>query len=233
MRHTVLVAVVLGAAVFSCQKQHPVKVYVNPRFTAAGNAQNVEKIAVFNVASALHSSDDPDNVAPVTLEKFLVPALDERVDYKFIAPNTVEYVVSQNGWEERYQKFGRSFAVSGKPDMEFLGDVAKQLQCDAFLVAVIDLWQKDEADIMENTTPATYVGATVSVISARDGAVLFRASDEDYEEGARTETGDRQLVTSGSGAVRADLGAKVHRAPPFEDVAMKVARALAGSLPPR
>ncbi|HEX5132996.1 MAG TPA: hypothetical protein VFX92_10975 [Candidatus Krumholzibacteria bacterium] len=233
MRRTAIAMVLLVGALISCQKQHPVEVYVNPRFTDVNAAESMSKIAVFNVASSLHSTEDPDNVAPVTMEKFLVPALDGRADYKFIAPNTVEYAVSQNGWEERYTKCARAFAVSGKPDLAFLSDLATQLQCDAFLIPVIDLWQKDEADITENSTPATYVGATITIISARDGSVLFRAVDEDYEEGARTETGDRQLVTSGSGAVYADLGAKVHRAPPFEDVAPKVALSLATSLPPR
>jgi len=141
--------------------------------------------------------------------------------------------VSQNGWEDRYSKFLRSFAVSRKPDLAFITDLAGQLQCDGFLIPVVDLWQKDEADITENSTPATYVGATITVLSARDGSVLFRAIDENYEEGARTETGDRSLVTSGSGAVYADLGAKTHRAPPFEDVAAKVAKSLAASLPAR
>ena len=233
MKHVLIVALVMLAAVVSCKKQHPIEVFVDPRFTDPNNAESMEKIAVFTVATSLHSTDDPDNQAQPTVEKFLVPALDERVDYKFIAPNTVEYAVSQNGWEERYRKFGRSFAVSGKPDLEFLADMAKQLQCDAFLVPVVDVWQKDEADITENTTPATYVGATITILSARDGTVLFKATDEDYEEGARTETGDRSLVTSGSGAVYADLGKKVHRAPPYEDVAAKVAKTLALSLPPR
>jgi hypothetical protein len=41
------------------------------------------------------------------------------------------------------------------------------------------------------------------------------------------------LVTSSSGAVYADLGAKTHRAPPFEDVAVKVAAALVSGLPTR
>ena len=233
MKRILVVALAVLATVVSCKKQHPIEVYVNPRFTDAASADAMQKIAVFNVASSLHSTDDPDNEASPTVEKFLVPALDERVDYRFIAPNTVEYAVTQNGWEERYRKFGRSFAISGKPDVAFLSDLAKQLQCDAFLVPVVDVWQKDEADITENTTPATYVGVTISILSASDGTVLFRATDEDYEEGARTETGDRSLVTSGSGAVYADLGAKVHKAPPFEDVAAKVAKSLATSLPPR
>lgn len=234
MKRLLTVVLMVLAMVTSCRgKQHPIEVYVNPSFTDPNNVENVEKIAVFNVSSSLHSTDDPDNQAPATVEKFLVPALDERADYKFIAPNTVEYAVTQNGWEERYRKFGRTFAVSGKPDLAFLADLAKQLQCDAFLVPVVDLWQKDEADIAENTTPATYVGATITILAAGDGSTLFRATDEDYEEGARTETGDRSLVTSGSGAVYADLGAKVHKAPPFEDVAAKIAKSLASSLPAR
>src|SRR5262245_21089180 len=39
----------------------------------------------------------------------------------------------------------------------------------------------------ENATPATYVGATITVVSAKDGSMLFRCSDEDYIEGARSE----------------------------------------------
>jgi hypothetical protein len=77
------------------------------------------------------------------------------------------------------------------------------------------------------------VGATITILAARDGKVLFQAIDEDYQEGARTETGDRSLVTSGSGAVYADLGARVHKAPPFDGVAAKVAKSLALSLPAR
>lgn len=233
MKRSIVAALLLAVALPACRQNHPIKVEIDPRFTDPANAENVAKIAVFNVATSLHSTDDPDNEAPMTVEKFLVPALDARGDYKFIAPGTVEYAVEQNGWTERYQKFCRSYAVSGKPELDFLQDLSGQLQCDAFLIPVVDLWQKDEADITENTTPATYVGATISILSAKDGAVLFKAVDEDYEEGARTETTDRQLVTSASGAVYADLGAKVHRAPPFEDVCAKVAKALASSLPPR
>ncbi len=228
-----LVAILVLATVPACRQEHPIKVYINPTFTDTKSATTVAKIAVTTVASSLHETDDPDNVAPATVEKFLIPALDARTDYKFIAPNTIDYAISQNGWEDRYAKFLRSFAISGKPDMAFVKDLSTQLQCDAFLIPVVDLWQKDEVDITENATPATYVGATITVIAASDGSVLFRATDENYEEGARSETSDRQIVTSASGAVYADLGAKTHRAPPFEDVAVKVAKALASSLPPR
>lgn len=233
MKYIGLAAALLTVLVVGCRQEHPIKVYVSPKFADTKSASTVVKIAVTTVASSLHETDDPDDQAPPTLEKFLIPALSARTDYKFIAPNTIEYAVSQNGWQDRYTKFLRSFAMKSVPDMTFVHDLAKELQCDALLIPVVDEWQKDEVDIHENATPATYVGATITVISTRDGSVLFRATDENYEEGARTETGDRQLVTSPSGAVYADLGAKTHRAPPYEDVAVKVARALASSLPPR
>lgn len=232
MKRIPVIALVL-CAVVACNKQHPVRVVVDPRFNDAKGGQPVEKIAVLEFATSLHHADDPDKIAPRTMEKFFVPALQERQDYKFIAPNTVLYAIEKVSSREAYDRFLASYAATDKVDMEFLAPLGKELQCDGFLIPVVDLWQKDEADRAENATPATYVGATITVVSPVDGSTLFQATDEDYLEGARTETGDRSLVFGGSGKVSADLGAKVHRAPPFEDVAAKVAQALASSLPAR
>jgi hypothetical protein len=231
----ILVTAMLGVVLAGCKPQHPVNVYVADAFNASNNAgvRVVEKIAVMDCASSLNAADDPDQLAPKTMMKYLVPALETRSDYKFVAPGTVNYAIEKTASPEAYAKFLRSYAMSDKPDMEFLGRLADELQCDGFLIPVVDLWQKDEVDVTENSTPATYVGATITVVSAKDGSVLFRCTDEDYIEGASTSTDDRSLVTSSSGAVRADLGAKTHRAPPFEDVAAKVAAALASGLPAR
>ena len=230
-----LVLLALGAMLLGCQKQHPVNVYVNPRFDDAdGNGKRVvEKIAVLQCASSLQHADDPDNLAPQTMERFLDPALNNRADYKFIASGTVDYAIAKTSDEDAYRKMLKAYAMSDKPNMEYLKPLAAELNCDAFLIPVVDLWQKDEVDIKENATPATYVGATITIVSAVDGAILFRCTDEDYVEGASNEAGDRSVVASKSGAVYADLGAKTHRAPPFEDVASKVAAALASGLPSR
>ncbi|MCI0452458.1 MAG: hypothetical protein L0Z51_08735 [Candidatus Latescibacteria bacterium] len=227
------IAVIMLATLASCRsRQHPVEVYVGPAMESEAQPR-VEKIAVLATATSLNDSEDPDKLAPRTMERLLIQELDQRRDYKFIAPSLVNHVIEQKQWEDRYQKFLRSYAVTDKIDTVFLGELSTELGADAVLIQVVDLWQKDEVDISENATPATYVGATVTIVGAKDGAILFRASDEDYLEGARSETADRSLVTSGSGAVYSDLGEKVHRAPPFDDVALKVARALASSLPVR
>jgi hypothetical protein len=228
----ILIGVLMLATLASCRsKQHPVEVYISPAMEQKGGP--VEKIAVLGTASAVHETDDPDKIAPKTMERLLMEELGQRNDYKFIAPSLVEHVLVQKGWEERFQKFMQSYAKTDKVDNAFLAELGAELQCDAALIQVVDVWQKDEVDVTENSTPATYVGATVTVIGVKDGAILFRASDEDYLEGARTDTADRSLVTSQSGAIYSDLGARVHKAPPFDDVAVKVARALATSLPPR
>jgi hypothetical protein len=226
--------VVITLMLAACQRQHPVNVYVNPRFDDKGadGQRVVEKIAMLECASSLQHADDPDNEAPETMTKYLVPALNNRSDYKFIAPNTVEYTITKTSTMDAYRKMLHAYAMSDKPDMEYLKKVAADLQCDAFMIPVVDLWQKDEVDPRENATPATYVGATITIISATDGSTLFRATDEDYLEGASTETSDRSVVSTGS-SVRSDLGAKTHRAPPFEDVAVKVANSLASGLPQR
>jgi hypothetical protein len=231
----VLTVMVAGVLLAGCKPQHPVSVFADPRFNedSKPGSKVVEKIAVFECTSTLSHADDPDNLAPQTMARFLTPALQRRNDYKFIASATVAYAVDKVSSRENYAKFLRSYAMTDKPDMAFLAPIAAELQCDAILIPVVDLWQKDEVDVTENATPATYVGATITVVDAKDGSMLFRCTDEDYSEGASTETGDRSLVTSSSGAVYADLGAKVHRAPPFEDVAAKVAIALASGLPAR
>lgn len=230
-----LTVIMAGVLLAGCKPQHPVSVFADPRFDDDNESGRkvVEKIAVFECTSSLNQADDPDNLASTTMARFLVPALERRGDYKFIAPGTVAYAVDKVSTRENYRKFLRSYAITDKPDMSFLAPIAAELHCDAILIPVVDLWQKDEVDITENATPATYVGATITVVDAKDGTMLFRCTDEDYSEGASSETGDRSLVTSSSGAVYADLGAKVHRAPPFEDVAAKVATALASGLPAR
>jgi hypothetical protein len=230
-----LVLLALGAMLLGCQRQHPVNVFMDPKFddADASGKKAVEKIAVLECTSSLAHADDPDNIAPQTMSRYLVPALNGRTDYKLIAPGTVEYAIAKTSTPEQYRKMLKSYAMSDKPNMEFLKPLAAELNCDAFLIPVVDLWQKDEVDIKENATPATYVGATITIISAEDGSILFRCTDEDYAEGASNEAGDRSVVASKSGAVYSDLGAKTHRAPPFEDVAVKVAASLVSGLPSR
>lgn len=225
-RFLVLLVAVVGI-VSGCQRQHPIKVKVDPAFETGA-----EKIAVFPFLTALHESDDPDGLAPATMNKYFTPALDARKDYKLISPNTLSYAVEQQELGAGYQRFVAEYPKTGKADSEFLGALADALRCDAFLIPVVDMWQKDEVDFQENATPSTYVGASIVVVDRTGNTVLFHATDENYIEGARSETGDRGVISS-AGRVRSDEGAKTHRAPPFEEVAIMVINALVGSLPPR
>jgi hypothetical protein len=235
----VLLPLAVALALSACKKGHPISVYVANEFQKVGPGKTGQllygKIAVFPFISALNPADDPDGAAPATMEKFFAPELDKRNDYRFISPNTVTYAIDRDGWQERYRLFLEAFAHDEEVDNTFLADLAAALQCDAFLIPVVDAWQKDEVDIQENSTPVTYVGATITVVDGtrKPGTVLFRATDEDYEEGARSETSSRTLVKSSSGIVRSDPGARSFDAPPFEDVAPRVARALVRSLPAR
>lgn len=227
----------LPLALVACQKGHPISVKVSPDFQSTEGESGTfiyEKIAVFPFLTALYPSDDPDQVAPATMEKYFVEELNKRTDYHFVSPNTVRYAVDQNGWGAEYDAFVKAYPRSDKPDKAFLTKLAKTMQVDAFLIPVVDTWQKDEVDVHENATAATYVGATITVLDAvkKPGKVLFRAVDEDYEEGARSETSSRQLIST-AGRVRSDPGAKAYAAPGFEDVAPRVVNSLVQSLPLR
>jgi hypothetical protein len=221
---TAIFALILSA--LGCQKQHPMSVDIDPGMDAA------EKIAVFPFMSALHESVDPDGIATTMMEKHFAPALDGRNDYTFISSGTLTYAVDGQGWQDQYRKFVENYPRGGAIDEQFLTQLADVLKADGFLIPVVDVWQKDEVDYQENASPATYAGATITVVDPTGQKVLFRATDENYIEGARTETGDRGIVSTG-GRVRSDAGAKTHRAPPFEEVAILVVTALVESLPAR
>ncbi len=224
-----LVAVVAVVAIFLIGCQGTQTQVVDPGFAEG----KYEKIAVFPFMSALHSAEDPDGIGPATMNRFFIEALDLRQDYSFIAPNTVEYAIESANLQSAYAGFHDKYPKSQKPNAAFLSKLATQLNCDAFLVPVLDLWQKDEVDYREDGTPATYIGATVTILSRDGSKVLFRTTQEDYLEGARSETGSRSVTTTGSGGLRADRGAKIHRAPPFPDVATKVAELLVEAIPQR
>jgi hypothetical protein len=229
MKSYLLLIMVLVVTPGCGQRQHPVKVHVDE----AMNEGTVEQIAVFPFASSLHHTDDPDREAPKTMDRLFRQELDARDDYKFVSPSSVEYAVRGAGLDEQAKEFVDNWRQKKQVDQQFLSRLSGAIQADAVLIGVVDLWQKDEVDYRETSTPATYVGATVTIIRISDGALLFEATDEDFLEGAMSEAADRGAMRSGSGAVQSDRASNVYQAPEFEEVASKVARALALSIPPR
>lgn len=226
MKRYFILLLILGAFV-GCGKKHPVKVYVDP----AMKEGSFSKIAVLHFTSTVHHSDDPDEEAPRLMDQLFLPELDTRQDYQFIAPKSVAYALEREGLSSDLDAFIETWKTEQHADTEFLVGLSRVLQVDAILIGVVDLWQKDEVDYRENASPATYVGATISVVGVEDGKVLFQASDEDFLETARSE--ERTVMTSGLGSVQNDPGARVYRAPEFEEVAVKVCRALVSSIPSR
>jgi hypothetical protein len=220
---------VFSVLVMGCQKKHPVKVFTDPSL----KPDAIEKVAVFPFTTMLHHAEDPDGEAPKMLEKFFMPELDTRDDYNFIAPNSVQYALQSLELEDEMNQFLNEWPTSKTPNMKILSALAERLACDAFLIPRVDLWQKDEADYQENASSATYVGATITLVDAQSGSILFEAIDEDYSESARTETSDRTVIRGGSGAVKSDFGDKIFKAPPFEGVVRKVVTALVSSIPAR
>jgi hypothetical protein len=231
MKKLVFAELAVVLALLSCagQREHPLSVDIDPAMEE-GAAQ---KIAVFPFMSAVSEADDPDHLAQEMMEKYFTPVLDARNDYHFISSGTVRFAIQgHEALEAHYYKFLYEYPGTGKIDPKFFRQLADALNADAFLIPVVDLWQKDEVDYRETATPATYVGATITITSRDGQKVLFQAVDEDYIEGARSEADRRGAMTT-YGRVRSDEGAKTHRAPPFDEVAIKVVDSLVGSLPSR
>jgi hypothetical protein len=232
MRKSVLIGimVLLAAYLVGCGgRTHPVKVYVDESFTAGTDG----KIAVFPFSSAVSSAQDPNRLAPRVFDQLFRAELDKRGDYNWVAPGSVEYALSQGGLEQEAERFVDEWRKTRQANKEFLAQIGQALQVEGVLIGVVELWQQDEVDPRENAAAATYVGATVTIFGVEDGAVLFEASDEDMLESARSEDRDSQIIRSGSGQIYSDPTGSLYKAPPLDEVAVKVAEALARSIPAR
>ena len=227
----VLLPLVCVALLVGCigKRSHPIRVEEDP----ALKDRAVEKVAVMPFASAVHHSDDPDGLASTTMDQLFLDELDSRDDYNFLSPRSVMYALDGKDMRESAERFMDTWAKKKEVDMDFLRVAAGSFQVDAILIGVVDVWQKDEADYRENSASSTTVGATITIIDINDGRTLFEAADEDFLESARTETTDRSVQTSGLGAVQGDAAGALYRAPDYSEVAIKVARALALSIPQR
>lgn len=229
MKRYIVLLIVAGVALGCGNRKHPVKVEIDPELNGAA----VEQIAVFPFASSLADSDDPLDEAPRMMDQLFLQQLDTRSDYKFIAPTSVEYALRGAGLNEEAEGFVDDWRMKRQIDRQFLTRFADATQADAVLLGVVTMWQKDEIDYREDSAPATYVGASITLIRINDGKVLFSAVDENSIEGPHSEAADRGAMRSGSGAVQADRASSVYQAPEYKEVAIRVARALAMSVPAR
>ncbi len=228
MRKALFLVLIVGLLI-GCGKSHPVRVQVAPSVESG----SIEKIAVFPFASAIHQTADPDRVAPRTFDKMFREELDKRSDYKWLSPSTVAYALEREDVAEATQELVDAWRKNHEVDVEILSRIGEILQVDGILIGVVDVWQQDQVDVREAATPTTYVGATVTIFDVKDGHVLFEASDEDFAEGARSEDRNEQLIRSGSGKSYSDARGSSYRAPEYDEVAIKVVKALVTSIPVR
>jgi len=227
----VVVMLVAAAGLLAgCGKRtHPMKVFVGPSFAEGGS----DKIAVFPFSSALNTAADPNQLAPKTFDELFRTELEKRNDYKWVSPNSVEYVLQGGGLRADAERFVDNWRTKRQADTEFLKKIGTALQVDGVLIGVVDVWQQTQVDVRANAAAASYVGATVTIFDVKDGHVLFEATDENMLEGVRSEDRDKQIIRSGGGQIYSDPTSGLYKAPPLEEVAVKVAEALAASIPTR
>ena len=220
-----------GFAVFGAgcaPKGASVKVLVDPSFKAG----NIERIAVFPFTSTLSVTDDPYDLAPKTLDPLFQTALEQRTDYEWMSPASVGYAVDRDGLREDAARVVEGWRKKHKADAEIIAKIATALGVDGIMFGVVDLWQKDEADSREKSSASiSYVGATVTVFDGDSGHMLFEVSCEDKLEAFRGENREMWVARSVGGLVQSDRTDDIYKAPPLEEVAVKVAQSLAESIP--
>jgi len=228
---TVVMALVLVCSM-GCKPAHPSKVVMDPSF----EPNKVSGILLAPFISSIIEGEDPQRQSERIMNKILAELLSERGDYKFVSSEQFQGAVARGALGEKYAAFKEKWATKHEIDTEFLQQLKLELNVQTLLIPHVYLWHKDEADYREEATSSvTQVGATLTLVDMGSGAVLWEASDENYQEAVRSE--DRSVVTSGGidrrvGGVTG-TGKDMYAAPPFEGVAMMVLQSVVGALPPR
>lgn len=228
-----VIALISGAG---CKSQHPSVIEVEPDFDPV----QIASILVFPVISTQTRGEDPNRESERITNRVLWELLSARYDYKFLSPEQLRIAVASTDRPEEYEAFRTAWGRDGgneKIDTAFLRAIDAELEADLFLIPVVYLWHKDEADYRESATAsATQVGITLSLVEPATGRVVWKATDENVKEAVRTE-GDRVQSTSfgidrrisGTTATGKDM----YAAPPFEDVVVLVLEAIVGAIPER
>lgn len=216
-----------------CKPQHPSVVKVEPDFDPV----KIGSILVFPVVSTITEGEDPNRESERVVNRVMWDLLSARLDYRFLSPEQFRVALAASGQGARYQAFRTSWGRDHTADPVFLRAIDSELEADLFLIPVVYLWNKDEADYREAATAsATQVGMTLSLVDPATGRILWEATDENVKEAVRTEGERVQSTTYGidrriSGTTA--TGKDMYAAPPFEDVVILVLEALVGAIPER
>jgi len=118
-----------------------------------------------------------------------------------VSPSSVEYALESEGLKETAKTFVDDWRKNHQADAEFLAKMGKALQVDAVLIGrggasgSRTRWTR-----ARNAAAASYVGATVTIFSTKDGSVALEATDEDMLEGIREKIAT--AISYGAGRVR-------------------------------
>lgn len=226
---TLLLIIVLAG----CKPQHPSRVTVDPEF----NANQLGSILIAPVISSIGEGEDPNRESERVMNSLLLELIKERTDHKFLSPEHFKLAIRKAGLDEDYEKFKNDWSTKHEIDKAFLIGLKGELEISAVLIPHVYLWLKDEADYREaGTASSTSVGASLALVDFETGTISWEAIDENFKEAVRTEGNREQVVTGGLTRRVAGVtatGRDMYAAPPFEDVALLVLRALVDAIPER
>ena len=232
MKRLMVLPVVLYLFWIGCKPAHPSRVAMDPAF----EPNRVSAVLVSPVISSVIEGQDPKRESEYLTNRILMAELTERTDYRFVSPEQFKMAVAKGRLEQRWAAFKESWASRHEMDKEFFQKLRLEMNADAVLIPLVFLWNKDEADYREaSTNSVTQVGVTLTLIETETGTILWEASDENYEESVRSE--DRGTISTAGIDRRVEgvsgTGHDAYAAPPFEDVANLVIKALIDALPMR
>jgi PBP1b-binding outer membrane lipoprotein LpoB len=215
-----------------CKPAHPARIAMDPSF----EPNKVNAVLVTPTISSIGEGEDPKRESESIVNASLLELLEQRTDYKFVSPEQFKMAVAKGKLGTDWAAFKESWASRHQMNKEFFQKLHLELATDAVLVPLVTLWNKDEADYREaSTSSVTQVGITLTLIDPTTGTILWEGADQNYKEAVRSE--DRTTVQQAGLDRRiqgkTELGRDMYAAPPYEDVASLVLKALVDALPRR
>jgi hypothetical protein len=232
MKKLMIVPWLLCLLWLGCKPAHPSRVAMDPAF----EPNKVSAVLVAPVISSIIEGQDPRRESETMTNSLLMDFLTERTDYRFVSPEQFKMAVMKGRLDQRWAAFKDAWSSKHLMDKEFFQKLRFEMNADAVLVPLVYLWYKDEADYREGATNSvTQVGITLTLVESETGTILWEGSDENYKEAVRSE--DRTTISSAGIDRRVEgvsgTGRDSYAAPPFEDVANLVLKALVDALPRR
>ena len=181
------VAALLCAACGGSVTQHPLTNQLDPAYPAL----KIKTLAALPFSSDISEQDDPDKVAGSMVESKFYRALSAApTGYTMLPSSEVARTIERDKAQAQLQSFYKKWTSDqADVDTDFIKKVAANMNADAVVSGVVDVWSQHPIDITQSGTARTQVGVLIGLFDGATGKRLWLGRDENFKEAVRYTAG--------------------------------------------